>query len=757
MTTLTVSAALTGAGDTTSPNLSSASASENGATAYTGSVATDEDNGTLYRYVSTNTTETAAQVISAGQSQAVSATGAQAVSGSGLSETTTYYLHFVHVDAAGNESAVLSTSAFTTAALGSGTGTVTLNLARATSPAVAPHGVHYTVNVTGASVSEPGSLNDFDPTHQGLVYITDWGDPGAASDKVVNVPAVWNDLNKSYGKHPAHVYTSPGNYTVTTTVYELDGTLVGTDTDTVTVGNPDTLFTGNRTILVDTEGDGDSDTYPSSQVVTTYAAAETAAKALNPQTCRILLRRGQTHNVTNRIIPKDEVANWYTGAFGTGARPILNLPVSNSINAGGANAPQPLFDLGDSHDRSFVLTDIDIQGPWDPVNETGGHYRCVSSTYVGNNRRILFNNVNAAGWSWTIGTTTGSSGNFGVWLYNSDITDWGDYGIWMAQNDNQYLAFIGSAIHQNANARMNGETKAWVKNQHGPIRLTSAVRCHMDVLDLFSRNGWTSNSGDFGRMPTSQPCIRFVTDGDSQVRQPHITVSRAALEGGYSIVQLKHMNGNVNGTLTAANALFDKCLLVGTVCTWHAFEVQYSGFTVRNTVVVIPDVRTKNDRWKGIFKDFGFNDGPRDNADPTRIHNNTYVTLKSVANLDGDATNIDESITAVSTDYARANDAAYQPNGGSNHEEIDVDLSTALTTVGGTWTSRFTGGIVWTAGGLLSNQPQDLTWNSPAGFVTTMIPNASSPLVGDATGALQAYDDFYGDVRTGSDRGAIER
>ncbi len=759
MTIMTINTiANTGTGtDTTAPVLSSASASANGANAYTGSVTTDEDNGTLFRYASTNASETVAQVISSGQSQAVNATGGQIVSGSGLTPQTAYYLHFVHRDDAGNESAVLTTNAFTTAALGTGTGSVTMNLARATSPAVVPHGVHYTINVTGASVSEPASLNDFDPTHQGLVYVTDWGDPGAVSDKVVNIPAVWNDLNKSYGKHPAHVYTSPGTYTATTRVYELDGTFVGEDTDTITVGNPETTFTGNRTILVDTTGNGDSGTYPGSQVVTTYAAAESAAKALNPQTCRILLRRGQTHNVTDRIIPRDDVANWYTGAFGTGSRPILNLPASNNFNAGGSSAPQSLFELGDSHDRSFVMTDIDIQGPWDPVNEAGGHYRCINSTYAGNNRRILFNNVNAAGWSWTIGTTTGSSGNFGVWLYNSDITDWGDYGIWMAQNDNQYLAFIGSAVHQNENARMNGETKAWVKNQHGPFRLTSAVRCYIEVMDTFSRNGWTNNNGDFGRMPTTQPNYRFITDGDSQTRQPHIIVSRCAMEGGYSIVQLKHQNGNVNGTLTAANALFDKCLMVGTACTWHAFEFQYSGFTVRNCVIVIPDVRTKNDRWKGIYQDFGFNDGPRDNVDPTDIYNNTYVNLKSVTNLDGDATNIDEAIGGVSTDYSRANDAAYQPNGGSNHEAIDVDLSTPMPTVGGTWASRFTGGIVWTSGGPMTNQPQDLSWNSPAGFVTTMIPNASSPLVGDASGALQAYDDFYGNIRTGADRGAIER
>lgn len=96
--------------DTTAPTLSALTASATGATTATGSVTTNEANGTLYWLYSTASTATAAQV-KAGSSKTVTATGAQALAGTGLIASTSYYLHALHRDAAGNDSAVLSLSA----------------------------------------------------------------------------------------------------------------------------------------------------------------------------------------------------------------------------------------------------------------------------------------------------------------------------------------------------------------------------------------------------------------------------------------------------------------------------------------------------------------------------------------------------------------------------------------------------------------------------------------------------------------------
>lgn len=100
--------------DSTAPVLSTPTGTKTGDTTASGTVSTDEGNGTLYYYASTNSSETAATIKASGSSQAVSVTGSQAVSFTGLTASTTYYAHYVHDDAAANESNVVSSASFTT-------------------------------------------------------------------------------------------------------------------------------------------------------------------------------------------------------------------------------------------------------------------------------------------------------------------------------------------------------------------------------------------------------------------------------------------------------------------------------------------------------------------------------------------------------------------------------------------------------------------------------------------------------------------
>jgi len=117
--------------DTTAPVLSSPTDAANGATAATGSVSTDEGNGTLYAVCTTSATAPTAAQVKLGQdnagaaaawdgSQAVSGTGVQTLSPapSGLTAETAYTIHFMHEDAATNQSTVASGDGFTTEAAG---------------------------------------------------------------------------------------------------------------------------------------------------------------------------------------------------------------------------------------------------------------------------------------------------------------------------------------------------------------------------------------------------------------------------------------------------------------------------------------------------------------------------------------------------------------------------------------------------------------------------------------------------------------
>ena len=117
------------AGDTTPPNLTSPTGTQTGSTTATIGATTDEGNGTFYGVVSPSATPPTATQVMNGQTNAgvaapyagnvaVSSTGAKNLSATGLSPSTTYYAHLMHRDAAGNNSTVVTSASFTTAAAG---------------------------------------------------------------------------------------------------------------------------------------------------------------------------------------------------------------------------------------------------------------------------------------------------------------------------------------------------------------------------------------------------------------------------------------------------------------------------------------------------------------------------------------------------------------------------------------------------------------------------------------------------------------
>lgn len=100
--------------DTTAPVLSSPTGTATGTTTASGTVSTNEGNGTLYRLASINATESAATIKAAALTTAVTATGSQSVSFTGLTPGTLYYAHYVQDDAGGpNTSNVVNSTSFT--------------------------------------------------------------------------------------------------------------------------------------------------------------------------------------------------------------------------------------------------------------------------------------------------------------------------------------------------------------------------------------------------------------------------------------------------------------------------------------------------------------------------------------------------------------------------------------------------------------------------------------------------------------------
>lgn len=100
--------------DGTPPTLTVPTGQKEGSFSGSGTVVTNEDNGDLYYWATTNSTETQAAILANNVKKSVTATGEQGVTFSGLSANTTYYAHYVHKDAAGNDSTEVHSGSWVT-------------------------------------------------------------------------------------------------------------------------------------------------------------------------------------------------------------------------------------------------------------------------------------------------------------------------------------------------------------------------------------------------------------------------------------------------------------------------------------------------------------------------------------------------------------------------------------------------------------------------------------------------------------------
>lgn len=114
--------------DVTAPVLTSPTAVKTGETTGAGNVTTDEGNGTLYFVVTQSSTSPTAVEVQAGLdhlgaaaddsgNQTVTATGTQNVTSTGLTDSTTYYIHYQQDDDSLNSSTVVTSGSFTTDAV----------------------------------------------------------------------------------------------------------------------------------------------------------------------------------------------------------------------------------------------------------------------------------------------------------------------------------------------------------------------------------------------------------------------------------------------------------------------------------------------------------------------------------------------------------------------------------------------------------------------------------------------------------------
>lgn len=616
-----------------------------------------------------------------------------------------------------------------------GSGDVRLSILRRGHLLAAPDAVFLRAHVNDRSIREAVRPTDYDESHHRLRYLWDFGDAGAASGKVVNVPAAHNDLNTAYGKEVAHVFRQAGRFRVTCTVHGPEG-LIGTGELIVAVDDPERAFGGTRTILLDPDGVGDS-AYPNAQVARDWDSAFAAA-AQGPGTgSRVLLRRGRSYTRQSEQRLNRRNGSIHVGAFGDGAPPVV-------FGLAGA----AVFQVTPNFDGAAVIQGLDLRGPWDAATETGavGDRRVHGiQAAQGHGRSLLIDDCSLDGFGtglFVLGERTPDEGLFV--LHDCDITNWGDYGVYTGTNMASYVAILGTAIHQHPEAMQGGMAKdGFSHNEHGPVRITGSGHFHMDVCDLFSRTGWTRLDG----VPADQPCFRWNTSANPGSAG---MVSRTAMEGGYAIALLRDQNNS--GERYLSNFVMEKCLLVGSASTIIGVQFHFTGQTLRNNIFVMPDLPSASVGWQSMVDgaERVNPEGQRDADAPVEVYSNTLIQRRSPANRGGPM-NMDRGMDEFAV-YSLENNLFHTPGGAGMGGEAGLELTGGpIETVGGTWQPRFLGLKYQT-----ERPEMDRSLATPAETVRDLVPRPGTPGADDAMGS-DALDDFYGRLRgEAPDRGAIE-
>jgi hypothetical protein len=196
-------------------------------------------------------------------------------------------------------------------------GTISPSLIPARTSGVAPLAVFFDASATTGSVTS-NPFSDLD-------YTWSFGDPSSGNWQPTDGSATGKSRNQAKGPVAAHVFETPGTYTVTMTVF--DGTNTAQRTQAITVTDPNTVFSGTNTYCFSSSGTFTGCPSGANQITTPdFAAAINTYKGTGR---RLLFRRGETFNAASDGIIA-VTGPGIVGAFGTGNVPKIIASMSDS-------------------------------------------------------------------------------------------------------------------------------------------------------------------------------------------------------------------------------------------------------------------------------------------------------------------------------------------------------------------------------------------------------------------------------------------
>ena len=303
------------------------------------------------------------------------------------------------------------------------------------------------------------------------------------------------------------------------------------------------------------------------------------------------------------------------------------------------------------------------------------------------------------------------------------ITDWGNYGI-LLSGTNTFFGLSDYDFTQNVDAEAGGDGSNGDSsgNDHGPFRTSMAANSdlYLGAGNIFSNTGWN--------LDAHQACIR--TNGG--VSTNRINIERLVAEGGWAPISL--YDTAASGETLPMNILMDKFITLGNALTQYNIRVAFGATSLRNGVVVMPNVPTENSTgFRGLVRLEDAGDDAQNLAEPISITGMTLVNLLDVTNDPTEDTSPWIPQDATFTNLTLGEHTTYAPNATTT-----VNAAVARDTV-----EQFDTNY---KGRLLTGGSLDTAYATPDGLAALYSPDT----VVFAVGTDVPIDDIVGDVRIGT-------
>ena len=468
---------------------------------------------------------------------------------------------------------------------GSG-GTITINASRSALQC-APDSVRFSVDLSASTFDTAGPTGSevYDARLHDLIYLWDFDDTAGDWSAPVNVLAAWKDRNTAKGPWVSHVYTAPGTYNPSVLVIEPStgktATAILNEDDAITVLDPNDVYPGELTICVSTSGSFAGK--PTGAKELTISSLLTASSEWideqvgtwpdNPR--RWLFKRDETFTV-GLAIGAFDVPGMTFGAYGTGAKPVLNSPTDGTYSYSNAN-----FYVAGNHNgvdgtvtRDLRIFGLDMQGNHDPTTEPQSIVKTNKSSnglWCLKHLDVVLHDCKISGKAYSCVNFNPGDTSKRAHIHIDDcfFTDFGGEfpfiqgGLYHAEAS---VSVTGCRLTQNPDALDDPGIRA-------PIRINHAAFTHIRGCDIFHTD-------------SSQPCIKLaetaISDGTLS------NVHSCSLESGLWGLAIAHNSTQGIARSSCQNVIVDGLVIVGNYGTQFSVMTKATGLTLRNCLVVQP-------------------------------------------------------------------------------------------------------------------------------------------------------------------------